>query len=420
MFYPLPLYIGLRYVVSRSRGFFVSFISWISMAGICLGLTAIITIVSVMNGLEGEMRTRLLSLASQLTVTAEGGIPDWQERARQLRLDEDVVGVAPYVELQGMLGRNQELKPALIRGVDPASEPQVSEISKYMVEGSLADLRPGEQHMVLGSGLAWALDAKLGDEVTVLVPVASEEGEGAIGGIDLRPRIQTFTLSGIFEVNVQEHDSVLALIHLSDAAAIAGTDGAPTGLRVKYNDIMIAPARAQRLTSELDSRFRVSDWSRENASYFRAVGIEKTMMTLILMLVVAIAAFNIVAALVMVVNEKRTDIAILRTYGLTARGIVAVFMAQGIVIGWLGALLGFALGLALAFNVESIAPFLEQYLGIQIFDPTVYYITEVPSEVHWPQVIGVTLTAMILTVLATIYPALRGAQTEPAEALRYE
>lgn len=421
MFYPLPIYVGLRYVASRSRGFFVSFISWISMLGICFGITAIIAIVSVMNGLEGEIRYRMLSLASHMTVSAtSGAMPDWQARAAQLRGEPNVIGVAPYLELQGMLGRGQDLRAALVRGIDPALEPQVSEIAQYMVEGSLQQLQPGEQHIVLGSGLAWALDARIGDEVTVLVPVSASGGNGVIEGIDVQPRIQNFIVTGIFEVDVQEHDNVLALIHVADAAALAGTAGAPSGLRMKFEDIFIAPARAPDLQRRLGEAFRVSDWSRENASYFRAVRIEKTMMTLILMLVVAVAAFNIVAALVMVVNEKRTDIAILRTFGLSPRAIVGVFVTQGVIIGWVGALLGFTLGLLLAFNVESIVPVIERTLGIHIFDPTVYYISEVPSEVRWPQVIGTTVTAMILTVLATIYPALRAAATQPAEALRYE
>jgi lipoprotein-releasing system permease protein len=281
-------------------------------------------------------------------------------------------------------------------------------------------LRSGERGIVLGTGLAWALEARVGDEITLLVPTKSAAGEGFVAGIDLTPRIQSFTVVGVFEIGLQEHDNVLALIHLDDASALAGTDGAPAGLRLKFADVFAAPGRTAQIAQDLGGGFELSDWSKENASYFRAVRIEKTMMTLILMLIVAVAAFNTVSALVMVVNEKRTDIAILRTLGITPKAIVAVFMTQGVVIGWFGALLGFALGLTLAFNVDVIVPVLERVMGIHIFDPTVYYITEVPSEVHWPQVIGITVTALILTVLATIYPSLRGAATEPAEALRYE
>ncbi len=421
MFHPLPLFIGMRYVRSRSRGFFVSFISWISMLGICVGVTALITIISVMNGLESELRTRLLSPASHATLS---GTPermrDWQSLAGKARTEPGVTGAAPFLDLQGMVGRGQELRPALIRGIDPQLDSQVSDISKHMTAGSLDLLVPGEQRIVLGAGLAWTLEVQIGDEITALVPTKAAAGEGMLSGIDLTPRIQTFTVVGIFEVGLQEHDTLLALINLSDAAAFAGTGGSPAGLRLKFADVFAAPSRVREIAQALGGDLETSDWSIENASYFRAIGIEKRMMSIILMLVVAVAAFNTVSALVMVVNEKRTDIAILRTVGITPRSVVAIFITQGVVIGWFGALLGCGLGLLLAFNVETIVPVLERTLGIHIFDPTVYYITQVPSEVHWSQVIAITLTALVLTVLATIYPAVRGAATEPAEALRYE
>jgi lipoprotein-releasing system permease protein len=421
MFQPLPLFIGLRYVRSRGRGFFVSFISWISMLGICVGVAALITIISVMNGLGSEVRTRLLSPASHATLAAAPDrMENWHAIADKIRQEPGVTGVAPYLNLQGMVGRGQELRPALIRGIDPAVESQVSDIGDHMTAGSLDLLIPGEQRIVLGAGLAWAIEARVGDEITALVPTKSAAGEGMVAGIDLTPRIQTFKVVGIFEVGLQEHDTVLALVSLADASAFAGTGGSPAGLRLKFADVFAAPPRAREIAQDLGGGFDISDWTIENASYFRAVGIEKKMMSLILMLVVAVAAFNTVSALVMVVNEKRTDIAILRTLGISPRAVLTIFVTLGVVIGWFGALLGCLLGLLLAFNVETIVPVLEGVLGIHIFDPTVYYITEVPSEVHWPQVIAITATALILTVLATIYPALRGAATEPAEALRYE
>jgi len=387
------------------------------MAGICLGVAALITIVSVMNGFESELRTRLLSLASHATISGtEAQMADWRVLAERIRREPDVLGVAPYFELQGLIGRGQDLHPAVIRGVDPAIEPQVSDFNAHMTHGQLADLKPGAQSIVLGAGLAWALDARDGDEITVLVPTGATNTDA---GLQLRPRIQTFIEKGVFEVGVQEHDNALALVHLEDAEALGATR-TPAGLRVKFKDIFAAPARIKEIAKQLGGDLTTSDWAKENASYFRAVRIEKTMMTLILMLVVAVAAFNIVCALVMVVNEKRTDIAILRTIGITPRAIVAVFITQGVLIGWIGALVGLGMGLAIAFNVKTIVPFLESVFGMQIFDPTVYVITQVPSEVQWPQVIVIATTALVLTVLATIYPAVRGAATQPADALRYE
>jgi lipoprotein-releasing system permease protein len=421
MFHPLPLYIGLRYVRSRSQGFFVSFISWVSMLGICVGVAALITVISVMNGLEGELRGRLLSLASHATLAGKPEqLESWPALAERIRKEEGVVGVAPYIDLQGMLGRGDDMRAAMIRGVDPAFEPQVSEVDSHMQAGSFTDLVEGEQRIILGAGLAYALDARIGDEITVLVPASAGGEGGAIAGIDIKPRIQNFIVSGVFEVGAQEHDNVLALVHLQDASGLAGTHGLPGGLRLKFSDIFAAPVRAPQINAALGGEFKVSDWSIENASYFRAVRIEKTMMTLILMLIVAVAAFNIVAALVMVVNEKRTDIAILRTVGMTPRAVVGVFMTQGVLIGWFGALLGLGLGLLLAFNVGTIVPFLEGLTGTKVFDPSVFVISDMPSEVQWPQVIGITVTALVLTVLATIYPSIRGAATEPADALRYE
>ena len=421
MFHPLFLSIGLRYVRSRSRGFFVSFISWTSMLGICIGVAALITIISVMNGFEGELRSRLLSLASHATLSAPPDrMRDWQALSARIGSTEGVAGVAPFIDLQGMVGHGQELRPALIRGVVPGIEPRVSAVDRRMQEGKLADLDSDEQRIVLGAGLAYALEARVGDEVNILVPTRTAAGGGVIAGIDIQPRIQSFIVSGIFEIGEPDYDGRMAFIDLRQASGIAGTDGAPSGLRLKFDDIFAAPAGARAIATSLGGKFDISDWTIENASYFRAVGIEKTMMTLILMLIVAVAAFNIVAALVMVVNEKRTDIAILRTIGISPRAIIGVFVTQGVIIGWFGALLGLTLGLTLALNVGNIVPVLEQIMGVRIFDPAVYVITEVPSEVQWPQVAWITATALVLTVLATIYPAIRGAGTPPAEALRYE
>lgn len=415
MFYPLPIYIGLRYVRTRRRGFFVSFISWVSMLGVCLGVAALIVILSVMNGFEAELRDRLLNLSSHATLSGSPQqLSNWQQLGAQARQMPGVVGVAPYLELQGMVGRGGTFTGAKVRGVLPDQEPQVSDIDAHMVSGRLNTLVAGKQFALLGSGLAWQLQVQVGDQITVLIP------ETVAGTTELLPRLQSFVISGTFEFGAQEQDNALVLIHMADAAALAGSEGAPNGLRLKFNDIFAAPEGVKAVNQTLGGKLVSTDWTQENASYFRAVRIEKTMMAVMLMLIVAIAAFNIVAALVMVVNEKRNDIAILRTVGLSPREVIAVFITQGLLIGWVGILAGLLLGLGLAFYVDSIVPWIEQSFGVQFFDPTLYYITQIPAEVHGLQVFWVALIALVLTALATIYPARRGAHIEPAEALRYE
>lgn len=399
------------------------------MLGVCVGVMALIVVLSIMNGMTNEMRTRLLSLAAHATISAPPEqLEDWPAIEKRIAQFEGVVGVAPNVEMQAMIGRGTQLTGAVVRGVLPEAEPAVSDFSRSMKVGKLGELTAGSQSIILGAGLAWSLEARVGDELTVLIPQVNSAKQPSAGSAEatdvfnLEPRIQTFVVSGIFEVGAQEHDNVLALINMEDAAAFLGTAGAPTGLRIKFDDIYKAPSEAPRIAKALsgEGQFASRDWSQEHASYFRAVAIERTMMTLILLLIVAVAAFNIVAALVMVVNEKRTDIAILRTVGLTPKSVIAIFMTQGVVIGWLGAFLGVIFGLAIAFNVDVIVPFLERATGRHVFDPDVYYIVAIPSEVQWPQVAAIAATALALTVLATVYPALRGARTEPADALRYE
>jgi lipoprotein-releasing system permease protein len=413
MFQPLPVFVGLRYSLAREHSFFVSFITWVSLLGVAVGVAALITVLSVMNGFEAELRGRLLSLSAHATLTSGGsGIPDWQARIQQLQGSLGLTGAAPYLDTDAMLSRQSSMSGAIVRGIDPEWEPKVSSIADAMREGKLTDLKPGLNRIILGRMLAYQLQVGAGDTVVVMIP-------GSVPGGGFAPRLQEFEVVGIFEVGLQEHDSVLALINLSDAEALRGLQG-PTGIRLKFDDVLKAPSLARAAAQRLNPKLNVRDWTEENEAYFRAIRIEKTTTGLMLMLIVAVAVFNIVATLVMVVNDKRTDIAILRTLGLSPRGVLAVFMTQGALIGWIGTALGVGLGLALALNVDVIVPFLETNLGFHIMDPDVFYMSGIPSELHPPDVVRIAIAALVLTFVATIYPAYQAARTQPAEALRYE
>jgi lipoprotein-releasing system permease protein len=418
MFQPLPVFVGLRYSLAREHSFFVSFITWVSLAGVALGVAALITVLSVMNGLESELRTRLLSLTAHASLNAGGApIRDWQTVIRRLQGSPGLVGAAPFLDTDAMLSRPPSMSGAVVRGIDPTLETHISSIADAMREGKLSDLEPGTNRIILGRMLAYQLQVGMGDAVTIMIPGNTARAGGASEGIV--PRLRDFQVAGIFEVGLQEHDSVLALVNLQDAEALRGIDGA-TGIRLKFYDVLEAPELAHGAASRLAPGLQVRDWTQDNEAYFRAIRIEKTMMGLILMLIVAVAVFNIVATLVMVVNDKRTDIAILRTLGLSPRGVIAVFMTQGVLIGWIGAAAGVGLGLALACNVDVIVPFLEQTLGFHFMDPDVYYISGLPSEVHPGDVVRIGAAALLLTLIATVYPARQAARTQPAEALRYE
>jgi lipoprotein-releasing system permease protein len=415
MFQPLPVFVGLRYSLAREHSFFVSFITWVSLLGVAVGVAALITVLSVMNGFESELRGRLLSLSAHATLSSGGApIADWKGPLNQLQGSPGLTGAAPFLDTDAMLSNRSSMSGAIVRGIDPQLEPQVSSIGDAMREGKLTDLLPGTNRIILGRMLAYQLQVGAGDTVVVMIP-----GNSASNGGGFTPRLQEFQVVGTFEVGLQERDSVIALVNLSDAEALRSLSG-PTGIRLKFDDVLKAPDLARIAAARLNPKMQVRDWTQENEAYFRAIHIEKTMTGLILMLIVAVAVFNIVATLVMVVNDKRTDIAILRTLGLSPRGVLAVFMTQGVLIGWIGTAIGVGVGLALALNVDVIVPFLESTFGFHIMDPDVYYVSGIPSEVHPPDVVRIALAGLVLTFSATVYPSLRAAHTQPAEALRYE
>jgi lipoprotein-releasing system permease protein len=421
MFYPLSVYVGLRYVRARSTKFFVSFITWASLVGVCVGVAALIVILSVMNGFEGELRERLLSLSAQVRInpvalagtTAAPSDAEWRSAAELARRTPGVTSVTPYAELQALAVRQPEMLPVLLRGIDAASAAGSNELARAITQGKLTDLTPGSGRVFVGEVIAERLGLSPGDSLTVLVPVVGADGTP-------QPKLRELKVAGVFEAGLPDHDATLLFAPLADVRALGPAGTASEGLRVSLRDVLAAPEVAARLRAVMPHAFEVRDWTQDNANYFRAIRIEKTMMSLILLLIVAVAAFNIVAMLVMVVTDKRTDIAIVRTLGAPPREVVGIFLTQGLVIGWLGVALGVTLGLLLAFHVDVIVPFLEKTFGFHILDADVYYNTAIPSEVQAGNVLLITAAALILTTAATIYPAIRAARVAPAEALRYE
>ncbi len=419
MFHPLSLFVGMRYVRARSHKFFVSFITWTSLAGVCVGVAALIVILSVMNGFEGELRGELLSLDADARVVLSStgdGTPvsqaQWRSVAADIRGSPGVVGVAPYAQLQALAVRAPEMVPVELRGIDPQAEVSVTHLAGAITEGKLSDLAPGSDRVIVGETIAEELGLAPGDSLRLLIPTVTA------GGVP-SPRLRQLKVAGVFQAG-PDHDGSLLFANIDDVRALGAPARADQGLRVRYRDALQATTVSDRLRSRLPKAFEVIDWTEDNADYFRAIRIEKTMMSLILLLIVAVAAFNIVAMLVMVVTDKRTDIAILRTFGASPRRVMGIFLTQGLVIGWLGVALGIALGLLLAFNVDAIVPFLQNTFGFQIFSSSVYYITTIPSVVKWSNVLWIGIAALLLTAAATIYPAVRAARTAPAEALRYE
>ena len=413
---PYEVAVGLRYTRARKgsgRNTFISFIALISMAGIALGVAALIVVLSVMNGFQLELRNRILSVASHVEIR---GFPDLQNPAavaEAARKNPRVVATAPYVNGQAMLASGDVNRGALLRGIDPAQEEKVADIGLHMRRGTLESLTPGSFNIVPGVELARALGVSVGDSVVVITPQGTVTPAGAL------PRIKSFKVSGIFEVGMFEFDSGLALINLEDAERLYRLDNA-TGVRLKLDDMFAAPRVAMELAQTMPQDTEVRDWTRNHANFFRAVAIEKRVMFIILTLIVAVAAFNIVSAQVMVVTDKQADIAILRTLGAAPSSVMAIFMIQGALIGIIGTLIGVVSGVLLALNVETVVPAIERAFQIQFLDKSVYYISDLPSDLQSADVITIAAIALVLALVATIYPSFRAARVNPAEALRYE
>ncbi|HET8555326.1 MAG TPA: lipoprotein-releasing ABC transporter permease subunit [Rhodanobacteraceae bacterium] len=413
MFRPLSIFIGLRYTRAKRRNHFISFISLVSMLGIIIGIMALITVISVMNGFDYQMRTRILGAVAHATISGVGeSVQDWQHALKVAEANPHVKGAAPYVRSPVFL-QGRASTGALIRGVIPEDEARVADFDTHMKAGSIKALTPGGWGIVLGSDLALQLGVGVGDKVTVYAPSYRATPMGAM------PRLRRFAVVGIFSVGMQQFDSGLALINMRDAETLFGADG-PTGIRLRLDDVYQAWPVAQSLMSKLGQRYRVQTWIQSNVNLFKALSMEKVVMFIILSLIIAVAAFNLVSSLVMVVTDKQADIAILRTLGATPRTVMGVFVVQGLVIGMVGIALGVLFGVLLAINVPAIVDWIQNLFHVQFLSPDVYYISEVPSQLHWSDVGWIAGMAFIFSLLATLYPAWRASRTQPAQALRYE
>ncbi|MDO8412788.1 MAG: lipoprotein-releasing ABC transporter permease subunit [Gallionellaceae bacterium] len=412
---PYELFIGLRYTRAKRRNHFISFISLISMLGMGLGVAALIVVLSVMNGFQKEIRTRILGVAPHLQISSEGShLQDWQGPLQLTQQHPQVAAAAPFVNGQGMLSFDQSVQGIMVRGILPAQENKVVDLNGKMQVGSLQALHEGGFGIVLGSDLARALGVHLDDKVLLITP------QGQITPAGMMPRLKQFRVVGIFEIGMAPYDNALALIHLSDAQKLYQMGNTVSGISARLHDLDLAPQVAIELERNLPPNTYASDWTRQHANYFRAVQIEKKMMFIILSLIVAVAAFNIVSTLVMAVTDKQADIAILRTLGATPASIMKIFIVQGTLIGIIGSLLGVIGGVLLALNIDTVVPFIEKILGLHFLSKEVYFISELPSDLHRSDVLSVASFSFVISLLATLYPSWRAAQTQPAEALRYE
>ena len=418
MNWPYELQVGWRYTRAGRAGRknrFISFISGVSMLGIALGVAALIIVLSVMNGFQKEVRDRMLSVISHVELYEANGnaLADWQATAAKARDNPQVIGAAPFIAAQALIGRGDEMRGAIVRGISPREEATVTDLAAKLRDTTLAKLVPGEWGIVLGGELARALGARIGDKVTIVAPGGQVTPAGVV------PRLKQLTLVGTFDVGHYEYDSGLALIHIDDAAKLFITGG-PTGVQLRLKDVQQARSVAAELQQSLGPQVRLSDWTRTNRNYYDAVQIEKRMMFIILTLIVAVAAFNLVSTLVMTVTDKQADIAILRTLGASPRSIMGIFMVQGAAAGFIGTIAGCGLGLLVAFNIDVIVPAIERLLNTKFLPSSIYLISRMPSDPQRADIVPIVVISLVLAFLATLYPSWRASRVQPAEALRYE
>lgn len=415
--FPYELFIGLRYTRTKRRNHFISFISLTSMVGIALGVAALIVVLSVMNGFQKELRSRILGVASHIQITGpDNQLRDWPALVKFVKGSPQIEAAAPYIVAQGLLSFDRNVQGSIVRGILPAEEDRVARIGSQMKAGRLSDLKPGEFGIVLGAELAHSLGVVMGDKVVVMAP------QGQVTPTGVAPRLKQFRVIGIFQIGMYEYDASLALIHMEDAAKLYRMLDAVSGIRLKLGNLDDAPLISRDLAKQLSpfGAYYVSDWTEQHANFFQAVQMEKRVMFVILTLIVAVAAFNIVSTLVMAVTDKRADIAILRTLGAAPASIMKIFIVQGASIGILGTVIGVAGGILLALNIGTIVPFIEQLFGIHFLPKEIYYISELPSDLQWGDVLRIGLLSLVLSLLATLYPSWKAANLNPAEALRYE
>ena len=410
------LFIGLRYTRAKRRNHFISFISLISLLGITLGMTALITVMSVMNGFQKEVRTRILGVASHVQVSGiDGTLTNWPQVAHETTNHPQVESAAPYVGAQGMVSVGQVVRGVMVRGILPTLEDKVADLDRMMVNGKLDELVPGEFGIVVGTAQARTLGVSRGDKIVLISP------QGQVTPAGILPRLKQFTVTGIFEAGHFEYDSSLVLIHIVDAQKLYRMENDQvSGVRLKLRDLFLAPQVVRELVPLISQDTHITDWTRQHANYFRAIQIEKRMLSLILALIIAVAAFNIVSTLVMAVTDKQPDIAILRTLGASPRSIMKIFIVQGTLIGVFGTLLGVIGGVLLAYNVSDVIALVERLFSVQFLSREVYYISEIPSDPQMADIVTVATVSFLLTLLATIYPSYRASKVNPAEALRYE